>query len=143
MSYSGVIASGIDGALNLGTEFAATVTGGSLAINRSSTGSGAIDWSTVPGLSTVELSGDIDDGRRYGRDHQGLRLLHGWRDVLADADGDHDRDLPGDTLSDFELTLDPTTPLLIGTSDYGLSLTSGTVRLLSLTGAPGAPRTAV
>src|SRR4029079_8012155 len=42
----------------------------------------------------------------------------------------------GDTLSDFDLTLDSTTPLLIGTSDYGLSLTSGTVRLLSLTGGP-------
>ena len=42
----------------------------------------------------------------------------------------------GDTLADYSLTLDPATPLLIGTSDYGLSLTSGTVRMLSLTGGP-------
>ncbi len=132
-SYSGVIASGVGGALNLGTDFAATVTGGSLALNRSSTGTGAIDWSTVPGLSAVTLSGDTTSAGGTIVITNGFGLFTGGatftlaRSTLASGP------YAGAALSDFTLTIDSANPLVVGTSDYGVQLTSGTLQLLSLT----------
>ena len=137
VSYSGVIASGIDGALNLGTDFAATVTGGTLALNRSSTGTDFIDWSTVPGLSAVTLADDTTTVGGTVAITKGFGFFTGGATFSLTRTAITTGTYTGYALSDFELTLDSTTPLLIGTSDYGLSLTSGTVRLLSLS-KPGA-----
>ena len=103
VSYSGVIASGVGGSLNLGTEFAATVTGGSLAINRSSSGSGAIDWSAVPGLSAMTLSGDTTTAGGTVAITKGFGFFTGGASFSLTRTAITTGTYSGDTLSDFEL----------------------------------------
>ena len=138
-AYSGIIASAVGGALNLGKRVRGNrhrwLAGDQPLLD----GTGAIDWSTVPGLRAVALSGRHDHGRRHGGDHKGFGFFTGGATFALTRTDDHEAGTTSATpfrTSSSRST--STTPLLIGTSDYGLSLTSGTVRLLSLTGAPGA-----
>src|SRR4029078_12676371 len=133
--WTAVQATGVTGSISVGGAFSATVTGLQINVNSSSVGAGAVDFTTLAGISTpdgtTEVKGQLTSVDIAGGVSGSAGFSLTKSNVNFSAGGAASE--PG-TLVVF--TLDSLN-LAVGVTGFGLAITGGSIKVASLPPPPG------